>query len=163
LAGLWVWVGIEGYTITSTVTGGGPSNPLIKTVSRQPHQWFANYATHPWMILAPCIGVAGPLLTLLLTERRRSGLAFIASALGVFGIIATAGVSMFPFLMPSNIAPMASLTVWDASSSQLTLFVMLLAALIFLPIVLCYTAVVYATLRGSATASDIERNSSGFY
>jgi cytochrome d ubiquinol oxidase subunit II len=70
---------------------------------------------------------------------------------------------MFPFLMPSNIAPMASLTVWDASSSQLTLFVMLLAALIFLPIVLCYTAVVYAALRGTATASDIERNSSGFY
>jgi cytochrome d ubiquinol oxidase subunit II len=163
LAGLWVWIGIEGYTITSTVTGGGPSNPLIKTVSRQPGQWFANYATHPWMILAPCIGIAGPLLTLFLTKRRRSGLAFIASALGIFGIIATAGVSMFPFLMPSNIAPMASLTVWDASSSQLTLFVMLLAALIFLPIILCYTAVVYAALRGTATASDIERNSSGFY
>jgi cytochrome bd ubiquinol oxidase subunit II len=163
LAGLWVWIGIEGYTITSTVTGGGPSNPLIKTVSRQSGQWFANYATHPWMILAPCIGIAGPLLTLFLTKRRRSGLAFIASALGIFGIIATAGVSMFPFLMPSNIAPMASLTVWDASSSQLTLFVMLLAALIFLPIVLCYTAVVYAALRGTATASDIERNSSGFY
>jgi cytochrome d ubiquinol oxidase subunit II len=70
---------------------------------------------------------------------------------------------MFPFLMPSNIAPTASLTVWDASSSQLTLFVMLLATLIFLPIVLCYTAVVYAALRGSVKASDIERNSSGFY
>ena len=163
LAGLWVWIGIEGYAITSAVTGGGPSNPLIKTVSRQPGQWFANYATHPWMILAPCIGIAGPLLTLLLATLRRSALAFIASALGIFGIIATAGVSMFPFLMPSNIAPMASLTVWDASSSQLTLFVMLLATLIFLPIILCYTAFVYAALRGRVTASDIKRNSSGFY
>lgn len=55
------------------------------------------------------------------------------------------------------------MTVWDASSSQLTLFVMLLATLIFLPIVLCYTAVVYAALRGSVTESDIERDSSGFY
>jgi cytochrome d ubiquinol oxidase subunit II len=163
LAGLWVWIGIDGYAITSTVTGAGPSNPLLKTVSRQPGQWFANYAAHPWMILAPCIGIAGPVLTLLLTRLHRSGLAFAASALGIFGIIATAGVSMFPFLMPSNIAPMVSLTVWDASSSQLTLFVMLLATLIFLPIVLCYTAVVYAALRGSVTASDIERNSSGFY
>jgi cytochrome bd ubiquinol oxidase subunit II len=163
LAGLWVWIGIEGYAITSTVIGGGPSNPLIKTVSRQSGQWFANYATHPWMVLAPCIGIAGPLLTLLLTRARQSGLAFITSALGIFGIIATAGVSMFPFLMPSNIAPPASLTVWDASSSQLTLFVMLLATLIFLPMVLCYTSVVYAALRGKVTASDIERNSSGFY
>jgi cytochrome d ubiquinol oxidase subunit II len=163
LAGLWVWIGIEGYAITSKVIGGGPSNPLIKTVSRQSGQWFANYATHPWTVLAPCIGIAGPLLTLLLTRARRPGLAFITSALGIFGIIATAGVSMFPFLMPSNIAPTASLTVWDASSSQLTLFVMLLATLIFLPIVLCYTTVVYAALRGTVTASDIERNSSGFY
>jgi cytochrome d ubiquinol oxidase subunit II len=163
LAGLWVWIGIEGYAITSTVIGGGPSNPLIKTVSRQSGQWFANYATHPWTVLAPCIGIAGPLLTLLLARARRSGLAFMTSALGILGIIATAGVSMFPFLMPSNIAPTASLTVWDASSSQLTLFVMLLATLIFLPIVLCYTTVVYAALRGTVAASDIERNSSGFY
>ena len=43
---------------------------------------------------------------------------------------------MFPFLMPSDIAPAASLTVWDASSSRLTLFVMLVVTLIFLPIVL---------------------------
>jgi cytochrome d ubiquinol oxidase subunit II len=163
LAGLWVWIGIDGYAITSTVTAGGPSNPLIKTVSRQSGQWLANYGTHPWMILAPCTGIAGPLLTLLLTRRGRPGSAFITSALGIAGVIATAGVSMFPFLMPSNIAPAASLTVWDASSSQLTLFVMLIATLIFLPIVLCYTAVVYAAMRGTVSAGDIERNSSGFY
>jgi cytochrome d ubiquinol oxidase subunit II len=87
----------------------------------------------------------------------------MASALGIFGIIATAGVSMFPFLMPSNVAPAASLTVWDASSSQLTLFVMLLATLIFLPVVLVYTAIVFAVLRGRVTAKRIEHNSSGFY
>ena len=53
--------------ITSTVTGDGPSNPLMKTVVRQPGQWFANYATHPWMIVAPCLGIFGPLLALLFT------------------------------------------------------------------------------------------------
>ena len=163
LAGLWLWVRIDGYAITSTVTGDGPSNPLMKTVVRQPGQWLANYATHPWMIVAPCLGIIGPLLALLLTNVQRRGLAFMASALGIFGIIATAGVSMFPFLMPSNVAPAASLTVWDASSSQLTLFVMLLATLIFLPVVLVYTAIVFAVLRGRVTAKRIEDNSSGFY
>ena len=163
VAGLLVWLRIEGYAITSTVIGDGPSNPLMKTVVRQPGQWLANYATHPWMIIAPCLGIIGPLLVLRLTAAERNGLAFIASALGIFGIIATAGVSMFPFLMPSNIAPTAGLTVWDASSSQLTLFVMLVATLIFLPVVLVYTAIVFAVLRGAVTAKHIEHNPSGLY
>jgi cytochrome d ubiquinol oxidase subunit II len=163
VAGLWVWLGIDGYAITSTVIGDGPSNPLMKTVVRQPGQWLANYGAHHWMIAAPCLGITGPLLALLLTMAQWRGLAFIASAVGILGIIATAGVSMFPFLMPSDIAPTASLTVWDASSSQLTLFVMLLATLIFLPVVLLYTAIAFSVLRGAVTATQIERNSPNLY
>jgi cytochrome bd ubiquinol oxidase subunit II len=163
LAGLWVWLGIDGYAITSAVVSDGPSNPLLKTVARQPGQWLANYAAHRWMILAPCLGFAGPLLALLFTTAGRGALAFVASALGILGIIATAGVSMFPFLMPSDVAPGASLTVWDASSSRLTLFVMLVATLIFLPVVLIYTAVAFRVLRGLVTASQIERDSSNLY
>jgi cytochrome d ubiquinol oxidase subunit II len=163
LAGLWVWLGIEGYAITSIVVPDGPSNPLLKTVVRQAGQWFANYRAYPWMMAAPVLGFAGPFLALLLTSARWRALAFICSALGIFGIIATAGVSMFPFLMPSDIAPGASLTVWDASSSQMTLFVMLLATLIFLPIVLIYTAIAFRALRGVVTASLVEKNSVNLY
>ena len=32
-AGFWVWLGIDGYAVTSAVTGDGPSNPLLKTVA----------------------------------------------------------------------------------------------------------------------------------
>jgi cytochrome d ubiquinol oxidase subunit II len=163
LGGLWVWLGIDGYAITSTLTADGPSNPLLKTVVRQPGQWLANYAAHHWMITAPILGFLGLLLALLFTVVCWRGLAFIASALGIFGIIATAGVSMFPFLMPSDIMPAASLTVWDASSSRLTLFVMLLATLIFLPIVLIYTAIAFRALRGTVTVSMVERNSVNLY
>ena len=162
-AGAWVWLGIDGYAITSTVATDGPSNPLLKTVVRQPGQWFANYKAHSWMIMAPVLGLLGPLLALMFTTTHRRGLAFIASALAIFGIVATAGVSMFPFLMPSNIAPAASLTVWDASSSRLTLFVMLVATLIFLPIVLIYTSIVFRALRGPVTEKLVERNPSSFY
>jgi cytochrome d ubiquinol oxidase subunit II len=161
--GLWIWLRIEGYAITSIVIGDGPSNPLMKTVVRQPGQWLANYAAHPWMIVAPFLGIFAPLVALLFSIVQRGGLAFIASALGILGIISTAGVSMFPFLMPSNIAPAASFTVWDASSSQLTLFVMLVATLFFLPIVLVYTSIVFSALRGTVTASQIERNSANLY
>jgi cytochrome bd ubiquinol oxidase subunit II len=162
-AGFWVRVGIDGYVISSAIVPDGPSNPLLKTVVRDPGAWLANYSVHHWMMLAPVLGFLGPLLALLFTKAGRSGLAFISSALGVFGIIATAGVSMFPFLMPSDIAPAASLTVWDASSSRLTLFVMLVATLIFLPTVLIYTAIVFRALRGVVTASQIEQNPHSLY
>jgi cytochrome bd ubiquinol oxidase subunit II len=163
LAGLWLWLGIDGYAITSAVVTDGPSNPLLKTVVRQHGQWLANYNSHPWTIIAPALGLAGPLFALAFTAARWRALAFIASAIGIFGIISTAGVSMFPFLMPSDIAPAASLTVWDASSSQLTLFVMLLATLIFLPIVLIYTGIVFRVLRGAVTEQQIEGNSTNYY
>jgi cytochrome d ubiquinol oxidase subunit II len=163
LAGLWVAWGIDGYVITSPIVPDGPSNPLLKTVTRQPGQWFANYRAHPWTLTAPILGFLGPISALLLTSARRPSLAFIASALGIFGIIATAGVSMFPFLMPSNLAPAASLTVWDASSSRLTLFVMLLATLAFLPIVVIYTSIAFRALRGIVTASFVEKNSGALY
>jgi cytochrome bd ubiquinol oxidase subunit II len=162
-AGWWLKSSIDGYAITSVIVTDGPSNPLLKTVVRRSGQWLANYRAYQWTMTAPVLGLAGPLLALLFILVRWRALAFISSALGIFGIIATAGVSMFPFLMPSDIAPDASLTVWDASSSQLTLFVMLLATLIFLPIVLIYTALAFRALRGVVTAGLIERDSNSLY
>ncbi len=163
IAGLWVAFALSGYAITSAASSNGPSNPLLKTVALVRGQWLHNYGAYGWMLLAPALGIAGPLLTVLLTAGRRHGLAFITSALGILGIIATAGVSMFPFLMPSSIMPAASLTVWDATSSQLTLFVMLLATLIFLPIILAYTGFVFRVLKGPVTEKQIEGNSAHLY
>ena len=163
LAGIWTAFGLKGYAITSAIAVDGPSNPLLKTVTQVRGQWFANFGVHKWMMLAPALAILGPLSTMMFTASRRAGLAFIASAIGIFGIITTAGVSMFPFLMPSDIMPAASLTVWDATSSHLTLFVMLLAALIFLPIVLAYTGFAFRVMKGPVTAKQIEGNSANLY
>src|ERR1700736_4231006 len=73
--GLWIWLRIEGYAITSIVIGDGPSNPLMKTVVRQPGQWLSNYAAHPWMIVAPFLGIFAPLVALLFSIVRRGGVA----------------------------------------------------------------------------------------
>ena len=163
IAGIWTAFGLNGYAITSAIVTDGPSNPLLKTVAQVRGHWFANFGIHKWMMLAPARAILGPLLTIALTAGERAGFAFITSALGIFGVISTAGVSMFPFLMPSDIMPQASLTVWDATSSQLTLFVMLIATLIFLPIVLTYTGFVFRVLRGPVTAKQIDSNSSNLY
>src|SRR5664280_2806418 len=163
IAGIWTAFGLNGYAITSAIVTDGPSNPLLKTVAQVRGQWFANFGIHKWMMLAPALAILGPLLTIALTAGKRAGLAFITSAIGIFGVISTAGVSMFPFLMPSDIMPQAGLTVWDATSSQLTLFVMLIATLIFLPIVLAYTGFVFRVLKGPVTAKQIEGNSANLY
>ena len=114
-------------------------------------------------MLAPVIGIIGPLLTALLAKANRPGFAFVTSALGIAGIIGTAGLSMFPFVMPSSLDPNASLTMWDATSSHLTLNVMFWAVVIFLPIVLAYTLWCYWRMWGRVTAEDIGARSHSAY
>jgi cytochrome d ubiquinol oxidase subunit II len=156
-----VWLGqIEGFRIVGTIAHDGPSNPLLKTVVRVPHGWFANLSAHPALLLTLVAAYAGCGLAILL--RRMPGLAFLCSALVPAATIATAGTALFPFLLPSSSEPSASLTVWDASSSQLTLAVMLGAVAIFLPIIILYTSIVYRVMRGPVKASDIENSHSAY-
>ena len=90
--------------------------------------------------------------------RRSAPRAFGGSSASAVGINSTVGLSMFPFILPSSINPQSSLTVWNASSSHLTLFIMLICTLIFLPIVLAYTAWVYKVLWGRSSTSALKTN-----
>jgi cytochrome d ubiquinol oxidase subunit II len=78
--------------------------------------------------------------------------------LSATGIIATVGLSMFPFILPSSTDPKSSLTVFNASSSQLTLFIMLLVTAVFLPIVLAYTAWAFKIMWGRSTQAALVTN-----
>lgn len=69
--------------------------------------------------------------------------------------ILTAGIALFPFLLPSSSHPQEGLTVWNAASSHRTLFIMLVVVVIFLPLVLAYTAWVFRTLRGRITLEEL--------
>ncbi len=163
LGGLWMVLGIDGYSFSSTFVPDGPSNPTLKSVVVEQGAWLKNYAAHPAFLAAPILGFVGAGLTVFLLAAGRNGLAFCASSLSVAGIVATVGASMFPFLLPSSIDPNVSLTVWDASSSQLTLMIMLIATGIFLPIILLYTAFVYRVLRGKVTKDYVLENSKTAY
>lgn len=162
LGGAWVAYGLDGYVVTSQQLGAAASNPLAKSVAREAGAWVSNYASHPWMLAAPALGLLGAALAALALGARRGVLAILASAASVFGIVSTAGLSLFPFLLPSDLDPNVSLTVWDASSSHLTLFVMLIATLFFLPLILAYTTWVYRVMRGPVTASSIGRNPNAY-
>ena len=158
LAGVWVAKGVIGYSIVGALDPAGVSNPLAKQVIAAPGAWMANYRVMPWTWILPLLGVIGALLSALMLRIGRSGLAFLCSAVAIAGIILTQGVAMFPFLLPSSTHPGSSLTVWDSTSSPLTLFVMLLVTCLFLPLVMLYTSWVYRVLRGKVSAESIEQN-----
>lgn len=162
-AGLWMMFGVEGFRIASAIDPAGPSNPLLKTVTREAGAWFDNYRAYPWMMAAPGAAYAGALIAALALALGGKRLALIASSLSIAGVVTMAGFSMFPFLLPSSSQPNHSLTVWDASSSKTTLALMLLAVVVFLPIVLAYTSWVYYVLRGPVTEAAIRRGDDYYY
>ncbi|MCO5135535.1 MAG: cytochrome d ubiquinol oxidase subunit II [Phyllobacteriaceae bacterium] len=162
LAGLWLAFGIDGYRITSEVAANGHSNPLHSEVARDV-SWLAAYSARPWIAIAPILGFLGMAMAVMKLRGDGEVSALLWSKLGIFGIISTVGLTMFPFILPSSIDPKSSLTVWDASSSHQTLFVMLVVTLIFMPIILLYTAWVYKVLWGKVTEADITGNSESVY
>jgi cytochrome d ubiquinol oxidase subunit II len=163
IGGLWLWLGIDGYRITSAVVTAGPSNPLGKTAEHGAGIWFGNYATHSWMMIAPALGFIGALASLCFLRAHREIAALLSSALSILGIISTVGLSMFPFILPSSVDPKSSLTVWDASSSHLTLFIMLVVTVIFVPLIALYTGWVYRVLWGKVDEAAIRDGSGHAY
>jgi cytochrome d ubiquinol oxidase subunit II len=149
--------------IETPIDPTGPSNPLTKSVASETGGWLANYKAAPIIYVVPALGFAGAAVAALALWRRAPAVAFLASSLSVAGVIATAGFSLFPFLLPSSTHPNHSLTVWDSSSSQSTLTIMLGAVIVFLPIVLAYTSWVFYVLRGAVTEEAIERKDDYYY
>ena len=128
-----------------------------------PSAWLANFRPVPWLWIVPLLGIVAPLLAALGFRARHQGLTFVASFVAVSCIIATVGLAMFPFLLPSSTNPSDSLAVFDASSSRPTLRNMLIATVIFLPIILAYTAWVYRVLWGKVSEDDIRRAGNSVY
>ncbi len=162
LAGVWLALGIGAYEFTSAVPADGPSNPLLTDVARQ-GSWMAAYGLRPWIAVAPILGFAGAALAYIGLRAGREVSTLLFSSLAIIGVISSVGLTMFPFILPSSVQPTGSLTVWDASSSHLTLFVMLVCAVIFVPIILAYTAWVYKVLWGKVTEKEIADSSDVVY
>ena len=163
LAGIWVTYGIEGYVLKSVIDHHAASDPVGKDVVRETGAWMVNFRKSPVLWVFPVLGVVLPLLTALFSAKNKGALAFICSSLTIACVIMTAGIAMFPFIMPSVTNPGMSLTMWDATSSLRTLTTMTFAAIIFVPLILAYTAWCYYKMYGRITKEDIERNSHSLY
>ncbi|MEZ9903095.1 cytochrome d ubiquinol oxidase subunit II [Vibrio breoganii] len=162
LGGFWVQ-GMDGYVITSQMDHNGASNPLAKDVVVEAGAWMKNFAEYPAFWVAPALGVAMPLLALLASRAEKGGFAFLFSSLGNAGVIFTAGLAMFPFVMPSSLNPAHSLTMWDSTSSELTLNLMTAVAFVMVPVILAYTSWTYYKMFGRLDEKFIEENKNSLY
>jgi cytochrome d ubiquinol oxidase subunit II len=161
LAGVMV-MGMSGYAITSAIDPAAAMNPLDKTVERAAGAWLGNFNSHPVLWLIPALGFIGGAASMALVKHKPV-LAFVSSSAAMLGIIFTAGVAIFPFVLPSSSHLASSLTVWDCVSSHRTLNIMFWVALIMVPIILAYTAWAYRVMRGKVTVAYVKANDHSAY
>ncbi len=162
-AGVWLASAGMGYKVTSLIDSNAINSAVTKTVEVSSGAWFSNYATYPLLWILPLLGIVGFLLSALFSKLAKGWQAFVASSLAMAGVIMTCGVSMFPFIMPSSSMPNHSLTMWDATSSELTLKIMFVVACIFVPIILGYTAWCYWKMWGRLNRNSISANTHSLY
>lgn len=155
--GFWLMV-LPGHEIVSPVVTDAASSPLAKQVVTVQGGWLSHLSSQPLTWLAPVLASLALVAVALL---RRRWLAFVASGVAVAAIILTAGIALFPFLMPSSTQPSHGLTVWDASSSHTTLGIMLLATAVLLPIVLAYSTWAFRIMRGQVTRAHVAETKAG--
>ena len=149
ICGLWAY-SFDALSLVSRAPEGSFNLITGKSVQSVPHGLFENYLTHPITLLVPVIACLGIVLGAIEAKRGHIAKAFIENAVGVAFIIITPATALFPFLMPSSKDPASSLTLWDATSSQLTLTVMMFAVIIFVPLALGYTIFAYHRMWGRA-------------
>jgi cytochrome d ubiquinol oxidase subunit II len=116
---------------------------------------YANYLAHPVLFLVLIADVAALVGIKLFLMKQAYFYAWFSSAATIvlctfFGVI-----GLFPNLFPSSIDPDFSLTAFNASSSPLTLKIMLVVVILFIPIVIAYQAWAYTLFKNKISDADL--------
>jgi cytochrome bd ubiquinol oxidase subunit II len=143
------------------------TNPFASGEVVRAQTWYANYFNHFWMWIAPLLALVGAFGVIRYNNKDQDWRALICSTLAILGAIFTVGFALFPFVMPSSVESFQySLTIFNSSSSQLSLTGILIAALIILPIIFSYTFFVYKKMWANGrrtSAEEVKQHSHEFY
>lgn len=125
------------------------------TITGQPHL-MVNYTSGigAVLFLIPGAALYSIIWCLLYTRREKPGKAFLMSSISIAALMMTAGFAIFPNIVTAPNDPTRNLSVYNASSSQYTLTVMLILALIGVPIVVGYTIFIYRVFRGKVKLGE---------
>lgn len=116
---------------------------------------YNNYFNNPLLFLVILVTVLALLGIRFFQGSKSQWKAWFSSALTIIGATFFGVIGLYPNMFPSNLNPAYSLTAHNASSSPLTLKIMLTVALIFVPIVLAYQIWTYVLFKGKITEEDL--------
>ena len=108
-----------------------------------------------WSWLTTAIAAGALLFSIWANTRGKEGQAFTGTALTIAAAVATYFFLLYPNVMPSSTNDAFSLTIHNASSTDYTLKIMTIAALVFTPIVLAYQAWTYWIFRKRISTAHI--------
>ncbi|HFB84077.1 MAG TPA: cytochrome d ubiquinol oxidase subunit II, partial [Thermodesulfatator sp.] len=122
--------------------------------------WFAtdlydNYLRYPILFVIPALAVVGLVLIRVFLSKEAYWKAWFASCLTIVSATFFGLGGLYPRLLPSSLTPEASLTIYNASSSPLTLKIMTGVALVFVPIVIAYQAWTYNLFKEKVREEDL--------
>ncbi len=113
-----------------------------------------NFENHPWAAVIVLVNVLAIANIPRSAYANRPGQAFISSCVTIIALIALFGMALWPNLVTASNDPAHSLTLSRAASSERTLWIMLIVAMIGMPLVIAYTTTIYWTFRGKVEVSE---------
>ncbi|MGV3484339.1 MAG: cytochrome d ubiquinol oxidase subunit II [Planctomycetaceae bacterium] len=119
----------------------------IATFRVVPHA-TENIHSFPILWIVPILNVLAVLNIPRAMHLAKPGYAFFSSSMIILALASLFSVAIFPYLVISSLDPAYSIDVYNARSSQTTLGIMLVVAMIGMPFVISYTAIVYWIFRG---------------
>jgi cytochrome d ubiquinol oxidase subunit II len=117
---------------------------------------YNNYLAQPVLFLIPALAVAALLLIRFFMGKGRWWQAWFASSATIAATTLFGVVGLYPDLLRSSIDPAHSLNIYNASSSPLTLKIMLGVALTFVPLVIAYQIWVHFLFKDKVREQDLE-------
>ncbi len=116
---------------------------------------YANYLANPLLFAVILLTVVALFGIRVFLAKKAFFKAWFASAVTIVGATFYGVIGLFPNMFPSSMNPAWSLTAHNASSTQLTLTIMLVVVVIFVPIVLAYQAWAYNLFKTKVTSEDL--------
>ena len=110
---------MSGFSIIDQGLSNGVLTPSMKHVVMADGAWLHFLSAYPILWLVPITGVFAALLSSFGSWKNWHWVAFISSAKTCGAIFATAGIALFPFVLPSSIDANSSLTLWDAAKQKM--------------------------------------------
>jgi cytochrome d ubiquinol oxidase subunit II len=144
LAKKWAYISFFGYIITLIIAD------FILAITAP--YLYHNYFEYFLFWLAPALIVIGLILYFKNLTGGNYDKVIYGSTLVTLGTVLTIALASYPVLMRSTMDEKFNLTIWNSASSHLTLTVMLIATLIFMPMVITYTIYVYKVFKGKVSA-----------